>query len=612
MNVSIASSRSREPVARNCTAVGAAACVASSSTPASRPAARSAVPSKSHSFGVASRSGIDSSSSATAGSRTSAMMRSASAAAALAEHGVGEGADAGDRAAVVGAAERVAQAGVGGHLAAEHRGDDAAHERHRDERDAGAGKGADLQQPAGAAGEPAGDAVGEIAETEAGGEEVVGAHDVVDEAVQEGLAVGGAQRALEVAGRVEPVGLPLAARLLLREPQLVAGAAVELEPGAQLGERVRQRGLRRGVGGRALRDDDGGHPVVDGHGVDRHRRWRRRERLDLPGAASTREHAAHQVGALLSQRRLVTCGRLVALVALRPVRSQRAVHGRSLVSRPPDGCETGRMTRLRDSTVLITGAARGLGRLLAIGAATRGARAVVLWDLDVAALEPVAAAVERLGARALARRVDITDADAVVAAVAEAERLVSGVDVLVHNAGVVTGATLLESTEAQVRRTFEVNALALYPLTRAVLPGMLARDRGLVVTIASAAGLVGVARQTDYSASKHAAVGFTESLRAELRAEGSRVSTLVVCPYYVSTGMFDGVTTRVPLLLPIQAPKRVAVQIVKAIERGRGRLLTPWFVHAVHWARLVPQSAADRLLDLFGINEGMRGFRGRR
>lgn len=271
-----------------------------------------------------------------------------------------------------------------------------------------------------------------------------------------------------------------------------------------------------------------------------------------------------------------------------------------------------RASRLRGATVCITGAARGLGRLLALGAATRGARAVVLWDLDGDALAATAAEVARLGARPVAAVVDITDADAVAAAAEAAIAECGGVDVLVHNAGVVTGKRLLDTTDAEVRRTFEVNALALYPVTRAFLPGMLERDRGLVVTIASAAGIVGVAQQTDYSASKHAAVGFTESLRGELRSMGSRVSTLVVCPYYVATGMFSGVTTRSSLLLPIQSPKRVAVQIVKAIERGRGRLLTPWFVHSVHWARLVPQGLADRLLDLFGINEGMRGFVGRR
>ena len=79
--------------------------------------------------------------------------------------------------------------------------------------------------------------------------------------------------------------------------------------------------------------------------------------------------------------------------------------------------------------------------------------------------------------------------------------------------------------------------------------------------IASAAGLVGVARQTDYSASKFAAVGFTESRRNELRAEGSRVRTLVVCPYYIDTGMFEGVHSRLPWLLPVLRQEEVAEEV---------------------------------------------------
>ncbi|MGO1228309.1 MAG: SDR family NAD(P)-dependent oxidoreductase [Brachybacterium sp.] len=85
-------------------------------------------------------------------------------------------------------------------------------------------------------------------------------------------------------------------------------------------------------------------------------------------------------------------------------------------------------------------------------------------------------------------------------------------------------------------------------MTRAFLPGMLEREHG---TIASAAGLAGVARQTDYSASKWAAVGFTESLRAELRADSSAVGTFVMCPFDIDTDMFEGASTKFPRLLPI-------------------------------------------------------------
>ncbi|BDZ47490.1 hypothetical protein GCM10025866_33990 [Naasia aerilata] len=135
---------------------------------------------------------------------------------------------------------------------------------------------------------------------------------------------------------------------------------------------------------------------------------------------------------------------------------------------------------------------------------------------------------------------NVADRDQVREAAAATLAAVDRVDVLVNNAGVVTGKPLLEASEDQIQRTFDVNVLALYWVTRAFLPGMLTRRRGTVVTVASAAGLIGVARQTDYAASKHAAVGFDESLRAELRGSGRGVRTLVVCPYYIDTGMFEG------------------------------------------------------------------------
>src|ERR1051326_8480155 len=124
-----------------------------------------------------------------------------------------------------------------------------------------------------------------------------------------------------------------------------------------------------------------------------------------------------------------------------------------------------------------------------------------------------------------------------------------------------------------IERTFAVNTLALFWTTRAFLPAMLERDRGHVVTIASAAGLVGTSRLVDYCASKHAAVGFDESLRLELRRLGSPVKTTVVCPFYISGGMFAGVRPRFPLLLPILTPEYAVDRIVDAIRRDRPRLV---------------------------------------
>lgn len=265
---------------------------------------------------------------------------------------------------------------------------------------------------------------------------------------------------------------------------------------------------------------------------------------------------------------------------------------------------------LRGAAVLITGGASGIGRLLALEAVDRGAAAVILWDRDEAGATAVAEEITAGGGRAYAVRVDLVDA-ADVERAAERTRAEAGrVDVLVNCAGVVSGAQFLDLTEEQIMQTFQVNALALYRTTRAFLPGMLQRKRGLVVTIASAAGLVGVARQTDYSASKHAAVGFTESLRAELKGTGVR--TLLVCPYYIDTGMFAGVRTRVPALLPILREGEVTMKIWDAAERGAQRLVLPPFAQSIMFLRGLPVPIVDAVLGAFGINHTMDAFTGRK
>lgn len=263
-------------------------------------------------------------------------------------------------------------------------------------------------------------------------------------------------------------------------------------------------------------------------------------------------------------------------------------------------------TPLREARLLITGGARGLGRSLALEAARRGA-AVTIWDLDQERAEAVVSEITALGAGASAARVDVTDRKQVAAAALEA----GPQDVVINNAGIVTGKPLLEASDEEIRRTFELNTLALFWVTRAFLPGMLERDRGTVATIASAAGLAGVARQTDYSASKWAAIGFTESLRAELRTDSRSVGTFVMAPYYIDTGMFEGASTRYPRLLPILKEQDVARRAITAIERGTEQIITPWLARLLPAARILPVRLFDRGLDLLGINHSMDEFVGR-
>lgn len=268
------------------------------------------------------------------------------------------------------------------------------------------------------------------------------------------------------------------------------------------------------------------------------------------------------------------------------------------------------MMDLSAKNVLVTGAASGIGRLIATKMAARGAH-VVLWDLNDEGLRDLEKTLESGPGSALSYHCDLSDPGAIQETAKEVTARVGPLDVLVNNAGIVTGKTLLEASEEEIRRTFAINTLALFWTTRAFLPAMLEANRGRIVTIASAGGIVGTPRMTDYCASKFAAVGFDEALRLELRHQGKAVTTTVVCPYYVNTGMFAGVKTRFPWLLPILEPEQVAERVVQAVVKGRRRVLMPWFVYAVYPTRLLPIPWFDGVMGFFGINRSMDEFTGR-
>lgn len=268
------------------------------------------------------------------------------------------------------------------------------------------------------------------------------------------------------------------------------------------------------------------------------------------------------------------------------------------------------MTDFQEKHVLITGAARGMGQLVAERIAVAGAN-LTLWDVDGRALEDTASRIgSSSGARVDWAVVDVSDPDAVRRAAAEATSRQGPVDILVNNAGIVAGKPLTSLEPADVTRTFGVNTLAHFWTLRAFLPDMLRNDSGHVVTIASAAAICAVPRLADYSASKAAVFALDEALRLELRKLHSHVRTLVVCPYYVDTGMFAGVKTRFRSVLPILKPEYVADRIVRAIQRNNRRLILPRFVRVTWLVRLVPVSWFDALTTFFGIARSMDTFVG--
>jgi NAD(P)-dependent dehydrogenase (short-subunit alcohol dehydrogenase family) len=198
-----------------------------------------------------------------------------------------------------------------------------------------------------------------------------------------------------------------------------------------------------------------------------------------------------------------------------------------------------RVSSMAGETVVITGAGSGIGRLIAHRFAHRHAPCkLVLWDINTLAVEATAAECESMGAAVLAATVDVSDWDAVCAAAKSAIARFGKVDCLINNAGIVSGMKLLDVPPALAAKTLDVNVKAHIWTTKVFLPGMLQRNHGRVVTVASMAGLLGVGGLCDYAASKFAAVGFDESLRMELRSLGKTVSTAITveaCVHYCFT-----------------------------------------------------------------------------
>jgi len=185
---------------------------------------------------------------------------------------------------------------------------------------------------------------------------------------------------------------------------------------------------------------------------------------------------------------------------------------------------------------VVTGGGRGIGQAVARTLAEAGAR-VVLAARTVTEIQAVARELGGAGCDVGAERCDVTDPEAVEGLRRRALERLGAVDILVNNAGVATSAPLKSQTLEDWRRLFAVNVEGAFLVTRAFLPGMIERGRGRVVNVASVAGRTGAPYLAAYTASKHALVGFTRALAAEVAARGVTVNA--VCPGYVDTPLTE-------------------------------------------------------------------------
>lgn len=262
------------------------------------------------------------------------------------------------------------------------------------------------------------------------------------------------------------------------------------------------------------------------------------------------------------------------------------------------------MTQIAAKTILITGGAQGMGRLLAQQCVANGASKIILWDINEEPLNETVSALSGDGTTVEGAVVNVRDGEAV----AEAASAAGHVDILVNNAGIVAGKPLAEQSHADIDRTIGVNVSGVMHTTRAFLPDMLEQG-GHIVNMASASGYIPLPRLTTYAASKWACLGFSESLRVELRDQPN-VQVTTVCPSYIDTGMFDGV--RAPIGAPLLTPDYAVSRILRAIERDQAKLNMPWLVHLMPLCyNLLPSWIFEPVIGRgLGVYRAMDHFKG--
>jgi NAD(P)-dependent dehydrogenase (short-subunit alcohol dehydrogenase family) len=278
---------------------------------------------------------------------------------------------------------------------------------------------------------------------------------------------------------------------------------------------------------------------------------------------------------------------------------------------------------LHGKIVLITGGSRGLGLALAREVASQGAR-LAICGRDSDSLERARGSLERLGAEVVAVSCDVTDRDSVAALLQQVHQRLGPVDVLINNAGVIEVGPAETMSLADYEEAMATNFWGMVYPTLAVLPEMRDRGAGRIVNITSIGGKLGIPHLLPYSASKFAAAGFSQGLRAEVAADGIKVVTVV--PGLMRTGsprnaIFRGqhrseyawfsISDALPGLSIIA--ESAARKIVAACRRGDAEVLFPITARIATVASAVAPgltadvlSLVDRLLPAAGGTPGAR------
>ena len=266
--------------------------------------------------------------------------------------------------------------------------------------------------------------------------------------------------------------------------------------------------------------------------------------------------------------------------------------------------------KIQGNTVLITGGCSGIGKIMGRMCLEKGASRLVIWDINEFAIGATVRELSALGS-VYGHKADISSPESVDKAYADTKEACGDVDILINCAGIITNnKTFAEQTDLDIIRTVDINTKGAMFVTLRYIKDMKARGYGHICNITSSAGMLSLPKMALYAASKWGAIGWSDSVRIELQREKSPVRVTTIAPYFINTGMFDGIRS----FFKVLKPETVARKTLRAIEHDRGYKGIPFTQHFIRLMQgIFPVRLFDFLFgDVCGLYTVMDHFTGRK
>lgn len=266
------------------------------------------------------------------------------------------------------------------------------------------------------------------------------------------------------------------------------------------------------------------------------------------------------------------------------------------------------MKDLKGKIVLITGGGSGIGKIMTRLMLEREAK-VIIWDINQKNIDNTLSEFSSKG-EVFGFKIDVSDIEQIQATAKSVKQDIGTVDVLINNAGIIVGKYFNEHSVADIKNTMNINATAPMLVTMEFLEDMILQNSGHICNIASSGGLISNPKMSVYAASKWALIGWSDSLRLEMTQMNKDIHVTSILPYYITTGMFDGVRSKIPLL----DPEATSLTIIKAIEKNKKLITIPGYIY--RFTRLGQAILSINVFDWFagrvlGIYKTMEHFVGR-